>query len=287
MADENVLRPSGRGLPLVATWARWSVATAALSVVLILAAETYLALAHSRRTLSSLSPPIAVACVVLAGLLWATLRAEELRLARELRIARAGTSVLRAMVARPRQGVPSLMRLLSTKLGTAAVLLADGERSDAVDVLARGSPLMHGGRLERLRRIVDADLERATGTSGGLDVCVRELRSMSRIGSREADLYRTHVLVKALLEQGDADGAREVARELDASRDDEERVYLVWLRTWFDLDVEAPEGDRPWPSLSQGELRMAALLARAHGADKLVEKLQSRLAAIARPVEGE
>jgi hypothetical protein len=110
---------------------------------------------------------------------------------------------------------------------------------------------------------------------------------MSRIGSREADLYRTHVLVKALLEQGDAEGAGEVARELDASRDDEERVYVVWLRTWFDLDVNLPAADLPWPPLSQGELRMAALLARAHGADKLVEKLQARMAAIARSVEGE
>jgi hypothetical protein len=34
-------------------------------------------------------------------------------------------------------------------------------------------------------------------------------------------------------------------------------------------------------------LRLATLLARAHGAEKLVDKLGERLAAIARPLQGE
>jgi hypothetical protein len=286
MAEEDVIKVARRGLPLVATSARWSGATAVLATALVFIAQAYLALSHAKRTLASLSPLIALVCAVAAVLLWVTLRAEELRLARELRISRSGTAVLRATVARPRQEAPSLARLLSTKLGTAAVLLADGERSDALDVLARSSPVMRGGRLESLRRIVEADVERSSGTPAGLDRCVRRLREMSRIGNREADLYRLHVLVKALLEQGDAEGALDVVKELQASGDDEERVYVPWLRTWFDLDA-GPAGDPRWPPLSQGELRLAALLARAHGADKLVEKLEARLAAIARPVEQE
>lgn len=287
MGEEEVLRWANRGVPIVATWARWFAATAVFVVAFVVVAEAYVALSRSERTVASLSPILVVACVIGAGLLWATLRAEELRLARELRTARSGTAAVRAMVVGRREHAPALARLLSTKLGAAAVLLADGDRSDALDVLARVSPLMQGGRLQKLRRIVDADLERATGTPAGLDRCVQRLRAMTRIGNREADLYRTHVLVKALLEQGDADVALELAQGLEASRDDEELVYVAWLRTWFDLDAHVRGDDRSWPTLSEGGLRMATLLARVHGADRLVEKLDARVAAIARPVEGE
>jgi hypothetical protein len=243
-------------------------------------------LSHAERSLASLVPILTAGWLLLAGLLWAMLRAEEVRLARELRITRSGTSVLRAIAAQRLQRGPSLARLLSTRLGTAAVLVADGSRSDVLDALSGGSPLMMGGRLEKLRSIVEADLERATG-GPGLDACAQRLRAMPVIGNREADLYRTHVLVKTLLEQGDAQTSLELVQKLEISPDDEERVYVAWLRTWFDFDAEPPSGDRPWRTLSEGELRMATLLARAQGADKLVEKLEARVAAIARPRDEE
>jgi hypothetical protein len=281
------LETANRGAPLVATWMRWFAAAAALVVAWVVVVEAYVALSHAKWTLFSAPAIVPAVCGGLAVLLWATLRAEELRLARELRIARTGTSVLRATVTQRRQHVPLLARLLSTKLGMAAVLLADGDRLDARDALSSDSPLMRGGRLEKLRVVVDADIERSSGASAGLGRCVQMLQAMSRIGNREADLYCLHVLVKALLEQGDAPGAVELARKLEDSRDDEERVYLVWLRVWFDLDGGAQSGDGSGPPLSDGELRMAMLLARAHGADKLVEKLEGRVVAIARPTEGE
>ncbi len=287
MADEQLLGRVDRGVPLVETWVRWLVATTIFVVAFVVLAEAFVALSHSGRTLASLVRILATAGVIVGALLWMTLRAEEVRLARELRTARSGTAVLRAMVADRRHHARSLARLLSTKLGTAAVLLADGDRSDALEMLERDSPLMQGGRLQKLRGIVHADVERSAGTSLGLDRCVQRLRAMARIGNREADLYRTHVLVKALLEQGDAEAALEVARELELSRDGEEHVYVVWLRTWFDLDVESGGDGKSWRKSSEGELRMATLLARAHGAEQLVEKLDARLAAIARPVEEE
>jgi hypothetical protein len=231
---------------------------------------------------------MATAFGVVAALCWSTLRAEEVRLARELRTARSGTPALRAMFAGRRTPSSLFARMLSTRLGTAAVLLADGSRSEALDAVARGSLLMRGGRLERLRHVVEADLQRAVGTSAGLERCVQNLRATQRIGNREADLYRTHVRVKALLELGDVDGARELADEVRASRDDEERVYSVWMRVWFDLDADDPGHERTvWPPIAEGDLRMATLLARAHGAEMLVEKLEARVASIAEQVKGE
>jgi hypothetical protein len=280
---ENVLKPVDRGAPLVATWLRWASSAAALGAAFVAVVEGYILFTHSPRTLGSFAALIGVTCVLGALLLLAILRAEESRLARELRTARTGTAVLRSIVLRRRQQAPFLGRLFSTRLGTAAVLLAEGDRSAALDALAASSPLMQGGRLEKLRAVVDADVERAAGNSVGLERCVQRLRAMDRTGNREADLYRLHVLVKALLEQGDADGAYELLAELERSTDDEERVYVAWLRVWFDIDAEAAGYRDAWPALPEGELRMATLLARAHGAEKLVEKLEERVGAIARP----
>ena len=139
---------------------------------------------------------------------------------------------------------------------------------------------MRGGRLGALQAILEADLERATGTSVGLERCVQQLRAMAPLGHREADLYRTHVLVKALLQQADAEGASELARALEAPGDEDEGVYAVWLRVWFDLDEE--DAGEPWKELGEGRLRLATLLARAHGAEKLVERLETRLGSVAR-----
>ena len=188
------------------------------------------------------SDSIAGATVVGSLLLFVLLRAEESRLSRELRTARAGTPVLRGLIAGRRQQMPFFARLCSTKLGMAAVLLADGDRDGARDALATASGFMRAGRLEKLRAILDADLERATGTSVGLERCVQRLRAMAPLGHREADLYRIHVLVKAVLAQGDGETGLELASELGggarAEKDDDARVYVTWLRVWFDLDGE-------------------------------------------------
>jgi hypothetical protein len=286
--DERLMN---RGAPLVATPTRWLVGT-----VVFAAASTFLleSMVKAYATVSRSGPPVSLSWLIVvalgfsAPLLWVALRTGELRLARELRIARTGTFALRATVTqRKAHSASSLGRLISTKLGRAAVSLAEGERMDALDACEGGSPLMRGGRLEALRRVVEADIERASGAPAGLEECVLRLRKMPRIGNREADLYRVHVLAKALLEQGDASGAADLAQELEASGDDEERMYRSWLRAWFDLEGASGEGSRSWAPLPEGELRMATLLARAHGADKLVEKLEGRVAAIARPAEGE
>ncbi len=270
-------------VPLVATTPRWALSTAAMTLAFAAAVEAFLLFTHSVRSLSSFAQPIGVAAVAGSLLLLLMLRAEESRLARELRTARAGTSVLRGLVAGRRQQLPFLARLCSTKLGIAAVLLAEGDRDGALDALATASAFMRAGRLTKLRAILDADLERATGTSVGLERCVQRLRDMAPIGNREADLYRMHVLVKAVLAQGDGDVGFELASELcvSAANDDDARVYATWLRVWFELDVE-PEGGS-WPRLSEGDMRVATLVARAHGAEGLVSKLESRLSAIARP----
>ncbi|MGH7293688.1 MAG: hypothetical protein ACRELB_02090, partial [Polyangiaceae bacterium] len=57
----------------------------------------------------------------------------------------------------------------------------------------------------------------------------------------------------------------------------------AWLRVWFELDAESAGYRDAWPAIPEGRLRLATLLARAHGADKLVEKLEERVSAIARP----
>jgi hypothetical protein len=286
MSDsEEAPQTVDRGAPLVATWARWALSAGALGAAFVGAVQAYIAFTHSERTLASFGWLIAVVCATEALLVFAILRAEESRLARELRTARTGTEVLRGMVARRRQQTPFLARLFATKLGAAAVLLADGDRSGALDVLATSSALMQWGRIEKLRAVVDADLERAAGTSVGLERCVQRLRATPPIGNREADLYRTHVLVKALLEQGDPEGALELIEELEPSKDEEQQLYVTWLRVWFDLDAETDDAEpqaRMWPALGEGQLRLATLQARAHGAEKLVEKLEERVSAIAR-----
>jgi hypothetical protein len=306
MSETEALRMAPRGAPLVATAARLGAAVGTLALVFIALDEAYGSL--TRRSPWVPSPPVLVIALgLMSALCWSTLRAEEFRLARELRTARSGTPALRAMFAARRPPASFFARMLSTRLGMAAVLLADGSQPEARAALAGGSLLMRGGRLERLRHVVEADLERANGTPGSLERCVQNLRAVQRIGNREADLYRTHVRVKALLELGDAKGADDLAEELEASRDEEERLYLVWLRVWFDLDADVPkeggeeedEAERSaasaergarrgaWRPISEGELRMGTLLARAHGAEMLVKKLDARLAAIAHPVKGE
>jgi hypothetical protein len=288
MSGEDLERMAGaaRGSPVVATWPRWAVSAGALAAAFVGALWAFLAFTRSERPLSSFALLIVAVCALEGLLIMTLLRAEESRVARELRTARTGTAMMRAMASRRRQQAPFLARLFAARLGTAAVLLADGDRRGALDLLSGGSPLMRGGRLDRLREVLDADVERASGTPDALDRCIERLRAMTPLGHREADLYRTHVLVKALLEQGDGDTAVEVAGDLERSAaawpDEEQQLYATWLRVWFDLDAEAAGYRHAWPALPEGQLRMAALMARAHGADKLVEKLEERVSSIAR-----
>jgi hypothetical protein len=271
-----------RSAALVATLPRWLAVCAALEVGLAAAVEALLLFTHSPGGVATFAWPLGLGATIGTLLVLAMLRAEESRLTRELRTARTGTSVLRALVARRRLDLPFLARWSSCRLGTAAVLLADGDRDGALGAMRATSVFMRGGRLDELRAVVEADLERKTGTSVGLERCVQRLRAVAPIGNREADLYRVHVLVKAVLEQGDDDAAVELAAELGPSDDDEARVYATWLRVWFGLDEDAPEAGGPWPVLSEGDLRMATLAARTHGAESLVSKLTQRLSAIAR-----
>ncbi len=280
---EATARPLPRGVPIVATWMRAASCAGVLAVAFIAVIDAYVTLSHGGRTLGSLAWRIAPVCGAEALLVWAILRAEEARLTRELRTARTGTAVIRALLTRRRQQLPILGRLFSTQIGAAAVFLADGDRTAALGALGSTSPLMQGGRIQRLRAVVDADLERASGAPASLERCIVQLRATERFGHREADLYVVHVLVKAVLGQGAAEVAARLAGELDAAEDDEERMYATWLRVWFDLDGATDDEGQAWPPLAEAQARLAALVARAQGAERLVDKLEERLLAIAHP----
>jgi hypothetical protein len=248
-------------------------------VAFTVALQGSLLFVHSADSVASHAGGLVLAIAVSTVMLYWLLLAEEARLARELRTARTGTAALRSMVAGRRLQAPLFARPFSTKLGTAAVLLADGERAAALDLLAAPAPLMSAGRLSRLREVVEADAARADGTPEALDRCIATLASREPpLGNREADLYALHVLVKAVLERGDAETASTLEGRLARTVDEDERPYLLWLRAWFDLDGEGAQNGAG----ADGELRLAALLARAHGAEKLVAKLEERASAIAR-----
>jgi hypothetical protein len=270
---------------LVATWTRWAVCAGALAGGFVAAVEAYLVFTRSERSLASYAVPLALGCALAALLVLALLRAEESRVARELRTARTGTDALRSLVLRRRSQAPFFARLFSTGLGTAAVCLAEGDSAGALDAMRVGSALMRGGRLDALAEVVDADVERCRNNSVSLERCVQRLRAMSPLPDREAELYRLHVLVKAMLQQGDAEGAAELVEELEKDgSDDDRRMYATWLRVWFDMDV--PEGDYRTAAaqpIAEGDLRMAALVARSQGAEKLLEKIETRLSAVAQP----
>ena len=258
-----------RGAPMVATSPRWAMFVGVGMTAMGGLLYAYVAFSHSPRSFASFAPWLAGGAMTLALVVLALLRAEESRLARELRTARTGTPLIRDMVIRRRQNLPIFLRVATTTLGSAAVLLAEGDRSAALDALSANSPLMRGGRLRFLREVIEADADRASASLAGLSRCIATLRAMDRIGNAEADRYRTHVLAKAVLQQA-ADGlALEIANELATATDEEERIYAVWLRVWFDL----PGVD----GLSDGELRLAALLARTHGAEDLTKKLAARI----------
>jgi hypothetical protein len=279
---EVAMASPARGAPLVATWGRWAACAATVALAFVVALQGSLLFVHAADSVASHARGLGVACGVSAVMLYWLLQAEEARLARELRTARTGTPALRRMVVGRRLQAPLFARPFSTKLGTAAVLLADGEGAAAADLLAAPAPLMSGGRLSRLREIVEADAARAEGSPAALDRCIGKLASRAPLGNREADLYALHVLVKAVLERGDAETAATLLDRLAHTGEDDERVYLVWLRAWFDLDGDGYGDGTAGGGAGDAELRLAALLARAHGAEKLVAKLEERASAIAR-----
>lgn len=269
-----------RGTAILATPVRWAVSSALLVAATLAALRLYLTLSHRAPT-AGLMVAAGIACSGEALMILALLRAEESRLARELRTARQGTALLRAMIRRRTRRGPLFARLVATELGGAALSLADGDESAARDMLAAELPWMHIGRVGALRAIVLADADRASGALAARSRCLEQLRTAPKLNHREADLYRLHVLVKATLEQGDAETALELASLLVRAKDDDERTYGTWLRVWFELDSEAQD-DR-WPPLAEQDARLASLLARSHGAEALVGKLEARLLAIARP----
>jgi hypothetical protein len=289
-------------VPLVASLPRWAASSVAGVLGLVLANDAILVLSHVKPTLAMFTQVLAFGAPAIFVIVFALLRAEESRLARELRTVRTGTAMLRSLIV-GRQQLPFLTRWSTTKLGTAAVLLAEGDRFGATEALRTSSIFMRVGRLEKLRAFVEADAERSAGTGASLDRCIQRLREAELTGNREADLYRLHVLVKAVLAKGDAETGDDLARDLGGASD-EERVYATWLRVWFELDGQASESsasaaeeksaasaadettdatDEPWPPLTDGDLRIAMLSARAHGAEQLIAKLAERLSAIARP----
>jgi hypothetical protein len=267
-ADEVQLEAKlERGAPILSTWWRlalfWGVEAAVLGAF-------YAAYVTAVSRGGGFTVWIPVGWVLLALTTPLALRAEESRLARELRVARSGTALMRGSVLRRRTSAPWMFRFFATNLGVAAVLVAEGDRPGALDALAAGSPVMFGGMLPRLRRLIELDADRLAGSSAALERCAREVREMPAFGNLEADRYKTHVLVKALLQLA-TDDAADLADELSRSTDEEQRIYAVWLRTWFEL--EAPEPP-------EGELRLAALHARAQGGEELVKKLDAKIAAL-------
>jgi hypothetical protein len=264
---------------LFATWSRCALSAAASALVVLLASVGWLAFTHSTRTLASLTGALLPAWGALSLLALLALRAEDARLARELRTARIGSAALRSLVAR-RQRLPFVARAFSSGLGSAALALANGDPAGARDALATASPLMRGGSIEPLRAVVEADLDRANGTGSSLDRSIAKLRSIGRMAHHDVERYRIHVLTKAVLARGDADAAVEIASDLVVSPDEDLRVYATWLRAWFELDGDPECSD--WPSPGEGLLRRATLVARANGAEALVDKLNLRILAIAR-----
>jgi hypothetical protein len=285
-------RHLSRGAPLVATLARGGIAVGVVLALYFGVSRLVLARLH----LETHGPGAGLinlmdgALLLSLAFLWLGLRAEESRLGRELRTARTGSPELRALAIRQRSQMPLFARFCATHLGTAAVLLADGDADGAHQELRANALLARGGRLDALRAVLEADELRASGTAPGLVRCIDRLRSMPAIGNREADLYKTHVLVKAILQKGDAERAQELCAELEKATDGDARLYAVWLVVWFeseeDPDVDRPQRDVPYrepaapgetASFAEGDLRMDALLARAQGAEKLVERLEERL----------
>src|SRR5579883_337681 len=173
--DEESAASIDRGAPVVATWTRWLAFAAGEALAVVGLAYAYLSFSRSKDTLASWALPVAGACVALALVTLAMLRAEEARLARELRMARSGTPSIRSMVLRRRERAPLFLRFFSTTLGTAALLVAEGERSAALDAISASSPLMAGGRSDRVRALVEADAERLVGSPAALDRALRAL----------------------------------------------------------------------------------------------------------------
>jgi hypothetical protein len=213
---------------------------------------------------------------------WMSLRTEDARLGRELRIAYAGTVMAREQAVRRRLRASWFSRLFMPPHGLAALLLASGDPESVLDLLATGSPLylaVLGQRLGYLREVIAAGARAsvAAARTAGTDEADDEARSAALTfllatreldtGSGDVSRFRAFVLARAVLEAGDVLTARELAFDFLASPDADIRLYAEWLRVWFDLD------DPALAVASEGERRRAALHAVNAGARDLAEKL--------------
>ena len=215
-----------------------------------------------------------------------SLRTEDARLTRELRIAYAGTVTAREQAVRRRLRASWFTRLFMPPHGLGALLLASGDPESVIDLLATGSPLylaVLGARLGHLRAIIAAGARAsvaaaaATASAAPGDdndeagsaalVALLETRGLDVGGSADLARFRAFVLARAVLETGDVLTARELAFDLMASPDADVRLYAEWLRAWFDLD------DPGLLPADDGERRRAALHAVNAGARELAEKL--------------
>ena len=106
------------------------------------------------------------ALLFFVGLL--SLRTEDARLTRELRIAYAGTVTAREQAVRRRLRASWFTRLFMPPHGLAALLLASGDPESVLDLLATGSPLylaVLGRELGNLRAIVSAGARASVAAS--------------------------------------------------------------------------------------------------------------------------
>ena len=236
--------------------------TCAAVITALLAAAHVILHKFSAETLATFG---ACAWLLVTTLLLVFLYGEESRLARELRTARVGSEIARTQAIRRRKRAPWFARFTAPPHGFAALLVTEGDSVAAHETLSSGSPLFYGGALATLRKAVEADAARDEGEAA-LGESIRTLLELPDLHAPEVDHYRTHVLVKAILQLGDPLTARDVEADLGASPDDEVRMYALWLRTWFDLTSSSPEVD-------EGERRRAALMARNSGAVDLATRL--------------
>ncbi len=210
---------------------------------------------------------------------WLSLRTEDARLGRELRIAYAGTVTAREQAVRRRLRASWFSRLFMPPHGLAALLLASGDPESVLDLLATGSPLylaVLGQRLGHLRKVIAAGARASVAASRTDDedgearsAALTELLATRELDTGAGDVtrFRAFVLARAVLEAGDVLTARELAFDFLASPDADVRLYAEWLRVWFDLD------DPALAIADEGERRRAALHAVNAGARDLAEKL--------------
>lgn len=219
---------------------------------------------HLKRT-GGLPWPFIAAGIAMPFLVLFVLRAEDRRLARELRMARTASPLLRAAALARRQTLPKLLRPFSCTLGAAALSVADGDKGLSLSFLAQNPPFARGGELSVLSTLVTKDIARLGGSTAGLEEIVATLFDLSP-SHPEVLRYRAHVLARAVMQRGDPAFAEAYLDAFGESSDPDIRAYGLWVRAWFEegaIDV-APE-----------VFGLATLYARSLGAVPLVQRLEA------------